>query len=125
MKSDNRTRLSFNNHLKGATMKKTVLAIALAAALAPGIAAAQAAAPEHSVSFNAAVVSDYRYRGLSQTRLDPALQGGADYTHSPTGLYVGTWLSTIKWIEDIPGGDSDIEWDVYAGKRGEIGRAHV
>jgi uncharacterized protein (TIGR02001 family) len=80
---------------------------------------AQEAAPEHQISYNVAMTSDYRYRGLSQTRLDPALQGGVDYTHSPTGLYVGTWLSTIKWTKDL-GGDGSIEWDIYGGKRGQI-----
>jgi uncharacterized protein (TIGR02001 family) len=75
--------------------------------------------PEHQVSYNAAIASEYRYRGLSQTRFDPALQGGADYTHTPTGLYAGTWLSTIKWVKDL-GGDGNIEWDVYGGKRGQI-----
>ena len=83
---------------------------------------AQEATPEHQVSYNASITSDYRYRGLSQTRLDPALQGGVDYTHSPTGLYVGTWLSTIKWTKDL-GGDGDIEWDVYGGKRGQLGES--
>ncbi|MFC0254601.1 TorF family putative porin [Massilia consociata] len=82
-------------------------------------ALAQDAAPEHQISYNAAITSDYRYRGLSQTSLDPALQGGADYVHGPTGLYVGTWLSTIKWTRDL-GGDGNIEWDLYAGKRGQL-----
>ena len=65
------------------------------------------------------MTSDYRYRGISQTRLDPALQGGADYANNPTGLYAGTWLSTIKWIKDA-GGDGNVEWDIYGGKRGNI-----
>jgi uncharacterized protein (TIGR02001 family) len=77
------------------------------------------AKPDNEVSFNAAVVSDYRYRGVSQTRLRPALQGGADYVNNPTGFYAGTWLSTIKWVKD-GGGDGDVEWDLYAGKRGAI-----
>jgi uncharacterized protein (TIGR02001 family) len=83
------------------------------------VAGAQEQQPESTVSFNAAVVSDYRYRGLSQSRLDPALQGGADYVHNPTGWYVGTWLSTIKWTKDL-GGDGNIEWDMYGGKRGNL-----
>lgn len=107
-------------------MKKMTTKLSLAAALtlafatmgAP-VAHAEEAAPEHAFSFNAAVTSDYRYRGLSQTRLKPALQGGADYTHNPSGFYAGTWGSTIKWIKDF-GGDSDVELDFYAGKRGEI-----
>ncbi|HEY0847548.1 MAG TPA: TorF family putative porin [Noviherbaspirillum sp.] len=101
-------------------MKKMILASAVLAAFSGSLAHAQDTKPDHEISFNAAVTSDYRYRGISQTRLKPALQGGADYTHNPTGLYAGTWLSTIKWIKDVPGGDASIEWDVYAGKRGEI-----
>lgn len=101
-------------------MKKIVLATAIAAAFTGSLAQAQDKKPDHEVSFNASVVSDYRYRGISQTRLKPALQGGADYVNNPSGFYAGTWLSTIKWIKDVPGGDSSIEWDIYAGKRGEV-----
>jgi len=98
-------------------MKKIILAFAL---MPIGLAHAQDAKPAHELTFNAAAVSDYRYRGISQTRLKPALQGGADYTHNPSGFYAGTWLSTIKWIKD-GGGDAGIEWDLYGGKRGEFG----
>jgi uncharacterized protein (TIGR02001 family) len=83
---------------------------------------AQEQPAEHQLSYNAAITSDYRYRGLSQTRLDPALQGGVDYVHGPTGWYVGTWLSTIKWTKDL-GGDGNIEWDIYGGKRGQLTEA--
>ena len=107
-------------------MKIKITKLRLAAALALAMAtlgATQARAedkkPDDEVSFNAAVTSDYRYRGLSQTRLKPAVQGGADYTNNPTGLYLGTWLSTIKWTKDL-GGDGNLEWDIYGGKRGEI-----
>ncbi|MFC5458685.1 TorF family putative porin [Massilia niabensis] len=84
--------------------------------------AQEAPAPEHAVSYNVALASEYRYRGLSQTRFDPALQGGADYTHSPSGFYAGTWLSTIKWTKDL-GGDGNVEVDLYAGKRGQLTEA--
>lgn len=86
---------------------------------APAAPAAAEPAPDHQISYNVAVASDYRYRGISQTRLNPALQGGVDYVNNPTGLYVGTWASTIKWVKD-GGGDADMEIDVYGGKRGEI-----
>ena len=102
--------------------QKLTLAAALVlgmATLGAPLAQAEDKKPDDEVSFNAAVTSDYRYRGLSQTRLKPALQGGADYVNNPTGLYLGTWLSTIKWIKDA-GGDGNIEWDIYGGKRGEI-----
>ena len=89
----------------------------VAATSATPNALAQEAGSE--LSFNAAVTTDYRYRGLSQTRKKPALQGGADFVSKDTGLYVGTWLSTIKWTKDL-GGDGSVEWDIYAGKRGDI-----
>jgi len=100
-------------------MKKLVLAFAVASTFATGIAHADDAKPDNDVSFNVGVATDYRYRGISQSRLDPALQGGADYVNNPTGLYAGTWLSTIHWIED-QGGSDNIEWDLYAGKRGNF-----
>jgi uncharacterized protein (TIGR02001 family) len=103
-------------------MRNTVFIPALLALLAAPLHAqehAQETPPAGSVTFNAALASDYRYRGISQTRLQPALQGGADWTHEPTGLYAGTWLSTIKWTKDA-GGGGDVEWDLYAGKRGRL-----
>ena len=83
-----------------------------------------------STTFNVGVVSDYRYRGISQSRLKPALQGGADYSN-PNGLYLGTWLSTISWIKDagklvtpnVNTGSTPVEWDLYGGYKGEITKA--
>ncbi|WP_343728622.1 TorF family putative porin [Duganella sp.] len=104
-------------------MKKFVFVAALAAVFsAHAEEAAPAATPDNAVSFNVAVVSDYRYRGISQTRLQPALQGGADYVNNPTGLYAGAWASTITWIKDA-GGDGNVELDLYAGKRGQVSEA--
>ena len=85
--------------------------------VADGAAAAPAVA---TLTYNLGLASDYRYRGISQTRLRPALQGGADYTHAGDGLYAGTWLSTIGWTKD-DGGGGHVEWDLYAGKRGDLG----
>ncbi|MEO6031598.1 MAG: TorF family putative porin [Burkholderiaceae bacterium] len=79
-----------------------------------------------ALSVNLGAVSDYRYRGISQTRLKPALQGGADYALG-RGFYVGTWLSTIRWIRDwgtdsgVDTGRANLEWDLYAGHKGELG----
>jgi len=108
--------------LRRKDMKKLILASAILAAFGANVAqAADAApAPEHAVSYNIGVASEYRYRGISQSRKDPAVSAGADYVHNPTGLYLGTWLSSIKWVKDA-GGDGSVEWDIYGGKRGEIG----
>lgn len=69
------------------------------------------------LAFNAGVFSDYRYRGISQTRLKPAVQAGVDYVAG--GLYVGAWASSIKWIKDA-GGDANAEIDLYGGYKGDI-----
>jgi uncharacterized protein (TIGR02001 family) len=97
------------------------LAMAVASTFVAGVARADdPPKPDNDVSYNVGVASDYRYRGISQSRLEPALQGGADYTNNPTGFYAGTWLSTIHWIEDTPGGGDNVEWDLYGGKRGNF-----
>lgn len=98
-------------------MKHTLLALlgAMSITAMPTLVHAEDASP---LSFNVSVASDYRYRGISQTRLKPALQGGADYAFS-NGFYVGTWASTIKWIKDS-GGSSDVELDIYGGYKGSI-----
>ena len=86
-----------------------------------GAALAQTAAPapDYTLSFNVGAVSEYRYRGISQSRKKPALQAGADFAHK-SGFYLGTWGSTIKWISDA-GGDADVEIDVYGGYKGSFG----
>jgi uncharacterized protein (TIGR02001 family) len=100
---------------------KTKQKIVLAALAFSGAAFAQTKAPEpdYTLSYNVGLVTDYRYRGISQSRLKPALQGGVDYVRK-SGLYVGTWASTIKWIKDA-GGDAPLEIDVYGGYKGEAG----
>jgi uncharacterized protein (TIGR02001 family) len=92
-------------------MKKIVCAAGLIAAAITGLAPMTAQADD-GLSFNAGVVSDYRYRGISQTRLQPALQGGADYAKG--AFYVGAWGSSIQWIKDfdVAGG---VELDLYGG----------
>jgi uncharacterized protein (TIGR02001 family) len=107
--------------MKNSTTKRQLAAAftLFMGALGAPLAQAEDAKPEHEVSFNAAVTSDYRYRGLSQTRLNPAVQGGADYVNNPSGLYVGAWMSSIKWTKDL-GGDGSVELDLYGGKRGEL-----
>lgn len=101
-------------------IKKTPLLV-LAALAVSGAAFAQTtpAAPDYTLSFNVGAVSDYRYRGISQSRLKPALQGGADFAHS-SGAYLGVWGSTIKWIKD-GGGGASAEIDLYGGYKGTAG----
>ena len=103
-------------------MKKIATPLMLAMSLAiAGNAFAQAApaAPESTLSFNVGGVNEYRYRGISQSRFDPALSGGADYADK-SGVYVGVWGSSIKWIKDA-GGKANTEVDYYGGYKFTVG----
>ncbi len=61
-------------------LKATLLLSTLALS---GAAFAQTKAPEpdYTLSFNAGVVSDYRYRGTSLSRPKPAVHAGVDSAH--------------------------------------------
>lgn len=99
-------------------MRKTILFLSVAAAVAvPAIASAQQAAPAapqspHTITGNMALVSDYRFRGISQTFGLPALQGGFDYSHA-SGIYLGNWNSNISETAGFPNGN--LEMDFYGG----------
>ena len=105
-------------------MKKSalVLVASLGASLVPTFAFADDAASP--ITYNVGAVSDYRYRGLTQTKFKPAVQGGIDYANGP--IYVGTWLSTIQWVKDAgkavgaDSGNAPVEWDLYGGTKGDI-----
>jgi uncharacterized protein (TIGR02001 family) len=96
----------------------------LIAAFIATFGAALPGASHADVAFNVGAVTDYRYRGISQTRLKPAVQGGVDYSQG--GLYLGAWASTIKWIKDtgtifsVNTGSANVELDLYGGYKGEI-----
>ncbi len=55
-------------------------------------------------------VSDYDFRGFSQSAKDPALQGSADYAFGESGFSIGAWASNVEF----DGNDGDIELDLYA-----------
>jgi uncharacterized protein (TIGR02001 family) len=76
--------------------------------------------PDYTLAYNIGATTDYRFRGISQTSFDPAIQGGVDFTHK-SGFYLGTWVSNIKWIKDYVGASKgSVEWDLYGGYKGEI-----
>jgi uncharacterized protein (TIGR02001 family) len=100
-------------------MKLALSAAPTAAALAVMVSSLAMPQVAHAdVSFNIGAVSDYRYRGISQTRLRPAVQGGLDWSHG-SGFYLGAWASSIQWIKDA-GGKADAEIDLYGGWKGEV-----
>jgi len=50
--------------------------------------------PAIKVSANVALTTDYRFRGVSLSGGDPAIQGGITVSHK-SGFYVGTWSSSL------------------------------
>lgn len=65
-----------------------------------------------TITGSATVVSDYRFRGFSQSNEEAAIQGGFTIGHD-SGLYVGTWGSSI-------GFNNGTEIDVFAGFAKEV-----
>lgn len=104
-----------------------VLLLASAASLAAVTMPAYAAdTPTHAFTGKVGIFSEYEYRGISQTSERPALQLNLDYAHA-SGLYVGTFLSNIRWLKDAAeaGGfptKANIEWDIYAGYKREFAK---
>jgi uncharacterized protein (TIGR02001 family) len=90
-------------------MRKSILglsALALLASATPSFAQDEAAGPL-AITGSVALVSDYRFRGFSQSGENAAVQGGITATHS-SGFYFGTWGSSISFA-----GNTEI--DLFAG----------
>jgi uncharacterized protein (TIGR02001 family) len=99
---------------------KSTLIIATLAASAASMAQTKAPEPDYTFSYNIGVVTDYRFRGISQTNFGTALQGGVDFAHK-SGVYAGLWASNVDWIIQFNGASSgSTEIDFYAGFKGEI-----
>ena len=98
-------------------MKKSIiLATAIASVMASTTAAAE-------LTGNASFTSNYIWRGVTQSNDSAAAQGGLDWGHD-SGLYVGTWASSIDFSGDFGSGyenGTGYEMDVYAGFAGEAG----
>ena len=65
------------------------------------------------VEANARLISDYRFRGVSRTTNDFAVQGGIDF-YSDSGLYTGVWASNVDGFNG-----ADAEANLYVGYSGE------
>jgi len=103
-------------------MKHSLIALVLASLFAVPALADEPASP-HTLTANVGVVSDYVFRGISQSQHRPALQGGVDYAHA-SGAYVGLWASQVSWT-DRPDWtyqkDNRVEVDLYGGYKGTVG----
>jgi len=100
------------------TSRSLIASAALLASVA-SLAQTKAPEPDYTLAYNLGATTDYRYRGISQTRLKPTVQGGIDFSHK-SGFYLGAWGSGIKWIKD-GGGDASVELDLYGGYKATAG----
>lgn len=105
-------------------MKLSQISIAALLSVATVGAFAQAKAPEpdYTLGYNVAVVTDYRFRGITQTSRKPALQAGVDFAHK-NGFYLGAFGSNVRWVKDYNGASKGgLELDLYGGYKGEIAK---
>lgn len=99
-------------------MKQLSTLLAVAALAAPFAAAAQAKPePAYTLSGNANLFSDYRFRGFTQTDYKPAFQGGVDFAHQ-SGFYVGNWNSNVS---SVVFNGASLEMDFYGGFKRSFG----
>src|SRR5579864_4894613 len=94
--------------------------------IAPTVAFADdAPAPEFSVTGSAAIVSQYRFRGLSQSDNQPVAQASFTVSHK-SGFYIATWGSSASSDSTkSPINIGGTEIDVYGGYTHAIGKSGI
>ncbi len=95
----------------------SALSFILSLSAAPAFAEDDKEVKAITLSGSATVVSDYRFRGISQTNKRPAIQAGITATHE-SGVYVGVWGSSVD--EYIAAG-ADQEIDLIGGFKKSFG----
>ena len=91
-----------------------LLAFSLGAAASP--VAAQIPGTGFSVDADVSVLSDYRFRGISRSGEDPALQGSLT-VGTDSGFYVGAQGTTLREVEAY----DNLQLDLYAGYNADLG----
>jgi uncharacterized protein (TIGR02001 family) len=91
--------------------------------------AAASGAANAEVSSTITIASDYDFRGITQTALDPALQASLDWSHE-NGLYAGLWGSNVDFGDSTSDGGEggptitqsgpSVEVDLLVGYGGSI-----
>ena len=88
-------------------------ALMLASVATPAFADDAAPPPAITINGTATVVSDYRFRGVSQTDKNVAVQGSITLTHE-SGFYVSVWGSSVdSYVTASLAGHQEI--DIIAG----------
>ena len=99
-------------------MRLRNLAVAALALLGSAPAFAQEEEKFLTVSGSVGLVSDYRFRGVSQTDKEMGVQGGITLSHA-SGFYAGTWGSNLAGWGTF--GGSNTELDLFAGYKIALG----
>jgi uncharacterized protein (TIGR02001 family) len=99
-------------------MKSPIAFAILLCSATPAFAQEEEPAKPITVSGSVALVSDYRFRGVSQTDEELAVQGGVTISHE-SGFYVGTWGSNLAGWGTF--GGSNTELDIFGGFKFPIG----
>ncbi len=94
------------------------LAAAYLASAAPALAQDAEVKPI-TVSGSVGIVSDYRFRGVSQSDKNLAVQGGITIAHE-SGFYIGTWGSNLAGWGTF--GGANMELDLIAGYKAQLGQ---
>lgn len=103
-------------------MQKTKLSVAIALlTTTPLVVAEEDKNTFYGVTASASVAltTDYIWRGISQTKSDPAIQGQFDLSHE-SGAYVGVWASNVQFDDDGSTDNTNIEVDAYGGYTNEF-----
>lgn len=112
------------------TSKRGLIAATLSAAClfaaTPAFADETAPPSDITITGTAAVVSQYRFRGLSQSNNQPVVQGSMTVSHS-SGLYVSVWGSSASsnGFNDSPIDIGGTEIDIYGGFAKDLGGVKV
>ncbi len=109
-------------------MKLTYSVIAAALLALPVVAQAQSTPEDKvaadtappsaiTVSGSATIATDYRFRGVSQSDREMAVQGGITVAHE-SGFYVGTWASNLSGWGTF--GGANMELDLIGGYKAKL-----
>ncbi|MCC2980628.1 TorF family putative porin [Sphingomonas sp. IC4-52] len=99
------------------TLLKYIPALILASLALPAAAQDEEPPKPVTVSGSVGLVSDYRFRGVSQTDENLAVQGGITIAHE-SGLYIGTWGSNLAGWGTF--GGANMELDLIAGYKATL-----
>ncbi len=86
--------------------------LASSAIASPAFAQEEEASPPVTITGSVGLVSDYRFRGVSQSDEGVAIQGGFTVNHE-SGFYAGTWASNLAGWGTF--GGPNLELDLFTG----------